>query len=316
MENKMLSVIMPIFNEVNIEQSFLRLRTVLDRAGIPNEVIMIDDGSTNGAWDEISAIAGKYTNVTAITFARNFGKESAICAGLDNASGGCVICVDSDMQFPPEEIPNMYKLWENGYEVVEGIKKKRQNEGTVYRLCSKTFYSILKKFSDIDLRNASDFRLLDRCAVDALLSMPEKQTFFRGMSSWIGFKRIQYPFEVADRTEGSSKWSLRSLMRLAIDAVTSYTAVPLYFSAVMGLIFFFFAVLMGIQTLYMFISGHARSGFTTVILLLLIIGSAVMLGIGVIGVYIKKIYEETKGRPRYIIRRKISDKNAVIRERS
>ena len=306
MKDKLLSVIMPIYNEINIEPNFLRLVRVLDDAGIKHEVIMIDDGSVNGAWDEISEIVDKYPDVTAISFSRNFGKESAICAGLDCAEGDCVICVDSDMQFPPEEIPNMYKLWEDGYEIVEGVKKKRQNEGFIYRLCSKTFYSTLKKLSGIDLKNGSDFRLLGRAAVEAWRSMPEKQTFFRGMSSWIGFRRVQYPFEVADRTEGASKWSIGALARLAVDAVTSYTALPLYLSAVMGMIFFFFAIVMGIQTLYMFISGHAQNGFTTVILLLLIIGSSVMLGMSIIGIYIKKIYEETKGRPRYITRQKKS----------
>lgn len=309
MKDKLLSVIMPVYNEVNIETNFLRLINVLKSAEINYEIIIIDDGSRNNAWQEIADIADKYDNVTGISFSRNFGKENALCAGLDAARGDCAVCIDSDMQFPPEEIPAMYKLWEQGYEVVEGVKNKRQNEGFLYKLCSNTFYSALKKLSDIDLKNGSDFRLLDRTVIDAWKSMPERQTFFRGMSSWVGFKRIQYRFDVADRTEGKSKWSLRRLMGLAVDAVTSYTAAPLYMSAVFGVIFFLFAVVMGIQTLYMFIWGDALSGFTTVILLLLFIGAVVMLGLGVIGIYIKKIYEEVKGRPRYIIQRTIRSKN-------
>lgn len=310
MKDKLLSVVMPVYNEVNIEPNFLRLTNVLKNAGIRYEIIIIDDGSRNNAWSEIREIAKKYQNVTAISFARNFGKESALCAGLDSSKGDCVVCIDSDMQFPPEEIPNMYKLWEDGYEVVEGIKKKRQSEGVIYRLCSNTFYSVLKKLSDIDLKNGSDFRLLDRAALDAWREMPEKQTFFRGMSSWVGFKRTQYEFDVADRIEGTSKWSLKGLMKLAVDAVTSYTAAPLYMSAVFGIIFFFFAVVMGIETLYMFLSGKAQNGFTTVILLLLFVGAVIMLGLGVIGIYIKKIYEEVKGRPRYIIRQIITSQSA------
>ena len=213
------------------------------------------------------------------------------------------------MQFPPEVIPDMYKLWEEGYEVVEGVKKKRQKESLMYKLCAGTFYSFLKKSSNIDLRNSSDFRLLDRAAIDAWKEMPEKQTFFRGMSSWVGFKRYQYEFEVADRIEGESKWSFKRLIGLAVDAVTSYTAAPLYAASIFGIIFFVFAVVMGIQTLYMYVLGKAQSGFTTVILLLLFIGAVILLGLGVIGIYIKKIHEEVKGRPRYIISRVIGKKD-------
>lgn len=305
---KLLSVIMPIYNEVHLEPGFLRLTGVLQQAGIPYEIIMIDDGSKNGAWEEISGLAEKYPHVRAASFSRNFGKESALCAGLDMAKGACAVCIDSDMQFPPEQIPKMYSLWEEGYEVVEGVKRKRQKEGLIYKICSQIFYKILYRLSKIDLKNGCDFRLLDRSVIEAWKQMPEKQTFFRGMSSWVGFKRIQFEFDVEDRMEGKSKWSLKSLIGLAIDSVTSYTAVPLYAAAVFGLIFFLFAIILGIQTLYMFISGNAQNGFTTVILLILIVGSILMSCLGVIGIYLKKIYEEVKGRPRYIIARTIRSK--------
>ena len=310
MDSKMLSVIIPIYNEVNIEPNILRTVNVLKKAGIPYEIIMIDDGSKNQAWNEISDIVDKYPHIKALAFSRNFGKESALCAGLDAAEGACAVCLDSDMQFPPEVIPDMYALWEQGFEVVMGVKKQRQNEGMIYRICSNTFYTVLKKLSGIDLKNGSDFRLIDRIAIDAWKSMPEKQTFFRGMSSWVGFKTTTFEFDVADRTEGESKWSLGGLMRLAIDAVTSYTAAPLYAASFFGILFFIFAVIMGIQTLCMYIMGKAQSGFTTVILLLLIIGAIILLGLGVIGIYIKNIYEEVKGRPRYIIRRVIENKES------
>lgn len=305
---KLLSVIMPIYNEVHLEPGFLRLTGVLQQAGIPYEIIMIDDGSKNGVWEEISGLAEKYPHVRAAGFSRNFGKESALCAGLDMTKGACAVCIDSDMQFPPEQIPKMYSLWEEGYEVVEGVKRKRQKEGLVYKICSQTFYKILYRLSGIDLKNGCDFRLLDRSVIEAWKQMPEKQTFFRGMSSWVGFKRIQFEFDVENRMEGKSKWSLKSLIGLAIDSVTSYTAVPLYAAAVFGLIFFLFAIIMGIQTLYMFASGSAQNGFTTVILLILIVGSILMSCLGVIGIYLKKIYEEVKGRPRYIIARTIHSK--------
>ena len=302
---KVLSVVIPIYNEINIEPNITRVMDVLSNAEIKYEIILVDDGSRNNAWEEISDIVDKYEGIIGIAFSRNFGKESALCAGLDAATGDCAICLDSDMQFPPEVIPDMYKLWEEGYEVVEGVKKKRQKESLMYKLCAGTFYSFLKKSSNIDLRNSSDFRLLDRAAIDAWKEMPEKQTFFRGMSSWVGFKRYQYEFEVADRIEGESKWSFKRLIGLAVDAVTSYTAAPLYAASIFGIIFF----VMGIQTLYMYVLGKAQSGFTTVILLLLFIGAVILLGLGVIGIYIKKIYEEVKGRPRYIISRVIGKKD-------
>lgn len=300
---KTLSVVIPIYNEVNLEPNIVRVINALTAANINYEIILVDDGSKNSAWNEISDIVDKYDNIHGIAFSRNFGKESALCAGLDYASGDCAVCLDSDMQFPPEVIPDMYKLWEEGYEVVEGIKKKRQNERLMYKLCAGTFYALLKRLADIDLKNASDFRLLDRAAIDAWKSMPEKQTFFRGMSSWVGFKRIQYEFDVADREIGESKWSLKALVGFAIDAVTSYTAAPLYAATICGIVFLLFAAVMAVQTLYMKICGGALGGFTTVILLQLITSAALLLGIGVTGIYIKKIYEEVKGRPRYIIRR-------------
>lgn len=301
----MLSVVIPIYNEVNLEPNIARVKNVLKNAGIDHEIILVDDGSVNGAWNEISDIVEKYENVIGVAFSRNFGKESALCAGLDMAEGECAVCLDSDMQFPPEVIPDMYKLWQEGYEVVEGVKEKRQSEGLVYKLCSGMFYSVLKKLSGIDLKNGSDFRLLDRSAIDAWKLLPEKQTFFRGMSTWVGFKRIKYEFRVEDRTEGESKWSLRRLAGLAVDAVTSYTAVPLYAASFIGVLFLVFAIIMGIQTLAMFLLGKAQSGFTTVILLQLFIGAVVLICLGVVGIYIKKIYEEVKGRPRYIVSRVI-----------
>lgn len=308
MNKKLMSVIMPVYNEVNIESNFIRLTDILINAGINYEIIIINDGSINNAWNEICDIVNKYSNVRGISFSRNFGKEYAVCAGLETAKGDCVLCIDADMQFPPEYIPKMYNYWLEGYESVEGVKNSRQKEGLIYKICSQTFYSALRKLCDIDLKNSSDFRLLDRKAVEAWKMMPERQTFFRGMSSWVGFKKIQFKFDVADRTEGKSKWSIKQLFRLAIDAITAYTAVPLYAALIIGIVFFLFSILLGVQTLYMYFSNKAQSGFTTIILLLLIVGAVIMTGIGITGIYIKNIYEEVKRRPRYIIDSTIESK--------
>ncbi len=308
----MLSVIMPIYNENDIYKGVERTIGVLTSANIPYEIILVDDGSTNNSWNEISNLADKYDTITAIALSRNFGKENALCAGLDAATGACCLCIDSDMQHPPEVIPEMYRLWkEEGFEVVEGVKNARIKENLLYRFCAKSFYSLLKKIADIDLQNASDFRLLDRAALEAWKLMPEKVAFFRGMSSWIGFKRTQVFFDVSERETGKSKWSVKSLIKLALNAITSYSSVPLYFSTCFGMIFLLFFMILFIETLYMKFSGHAQSGFTTVIILQLIIGAITMINIGIIGIYIKKIYEEVKNRPRYIIQRVIKRKGGT-----
>lgn len=304
MKNGLLSVVMPVYNETNIEVGVKRVMSVLEGADIPYEIILVDDGSKNDSFNQISDLALKYDTVVAIGLSRNFGKEHALCAGLDNVSGDCCICMDSDMQHPPEYIPEMYRLWkEEKYEVVEGIKKARIKESIVYRLCAKNFYRVLNKMSGIDLQNASDFRLLDREALEAWKSLPERVPFFRGMSSWIGFRRTQVYFEVEEREFGETKWTLKGLIRLAIDSITSYSSVPLYFSTMFGAILMIFFFALFVQTLFMKINGHAQDGFTTVIILQLVIGAITMINIGIIGIYIKKIYEETKGRPRYIIRK-------------
>jgi len=241
----MLSVVMPVYNEAQIAKGVERTKKVLENAGIPYELILVDDGSTNDSWDQIMDLTKKYSTVTGITLSRNFGKENALCAGLDAVKGDCCICMDVDMQHPPEVIPRMYKLWkEEGYEVVEGVKNSRIKENPAYRFCAKGFYRLLKRLSDIDLQNASDFRLLDKAALAAWKALPEKITFFRGMSSWIGFKRTQVYFDVEERGEGTSKWSFKSLARLALNAITSYSSVPLYFATGLGLLFLLFFLVM------------------------------------------------------------------------
>lgn len=304
--NEMISVVIPVYNETRISNGIERTMHVLQDAEIPYEIIIVDDGSVNGVWDEIESLVEKYKTITAISLSRNFGKEKALCAGLDEVQGGCCVCIDSDMQHPPEVIPEMYHLWkEGGYEVVEGVKNERIKENPIYRLCAKNFYRILKVVSGIDLQNASDFRLLDIKALDAWRSMPERETFFRGMSSWIGFKRTKVNFNVSERETGTSKWSFKSLVKLAVDAITSFSSVPLYLSTVFGVLFLLFFIIMFFQTFYMKLNGHAQDGFTTVIILQLVIGAVTMINMGVIGIYIKKIYEEVKRRPRYIIRKVI-----------
>lgn len=273
----------------------------MERERIPYELIFVNDGSKDGTWDKILEQKEKNTHVKGVCFSRNFGKESAISAGLDQAAGACVAVMDCDLQHPPETLVTMYRLWESGFQVIEGIKASRGKESPIYKMFAKTFYKIISNATGIDMSRASDFKLLDRQVVDEYLKLPERNVFFRALSSWVGFKTTYVEFDVQKREAGESKWSFKSLVKYAVNNISAFSAAPMQIVTFFGFIFFLVAVVLGIQSLYMYFSGHAVEGFTTVILLLLFVGSVLMFSLGVIGYYISKIYEEVKMRPRYII---------------
>ena len=303
----MLSIVIPAYNE---EKMILKTTEVvsgiMEREKIPFELVFVNDGSKDQTWEMIEKAAEKNSHVTGIRFSRNFGKESAIFAGLANAEGDCIAVMDCDLQHPPETLVEMYRLWEQGYEVIEGVKRSRGKESILHRASAGMFYKIMSKAVQIDMSRASDFKLMDRKAVEALLSMPERNAFFRALSSWVGYRTTSVEFDVQERTEGESKWSTWSLIKYAVRNIVGFSSAPLQMITVAGVLTLVLAVVLGIQSLVKYFCGHALEGFTTVILLLLIIGSLIMLSLGVIGIYIAKIYEEVKGRPRYFIARKIS----------
>jgi dolichol-phosphate mannosyltransferase len=302
-ESSKLSVVIPVYNEgIHIRNSIGVIENILISNKINYGFVLVDDGSKDNTWAELKSMAEQNKNITSLRLSRNFGKESALCAGLDYADGEMILVMDSDLQHPPQLIPEMVQAWrEEGFDVVEGIKSTRGKENLFYKVCAKFFYYIIYKTADINLGKASDFKLMDRKVIEAWKEMPERTTFFRGMSAWVGFDRKQISFDVADRVSGTTKWSVLRLIRLAVDAITSYTSVPLHCITALGIIMFLGAFLLGVQTLYMKFSGKATSGFTTVILLLLIIGSTIMISLGMIGIYLTKIYKEVKGRPRYLV---------------
>ena len=303
----MLSIVIPAYNE---EKMILKTTEVvsgiMEREKIPFELVFVNDGSKDQTWEMIEKAAEKNSHVTGIRFSRNFGKESAIFAGLANAEGDCIAVMDCDLQHPPETLVEMYRLWEQGYEVIEGVKRSRGKESILHRASAGMFYKIMSKAVQIDMSRASDFKLMDRKAVEALLSMPERNAFFRALSSWVGYRTTSVEFDVQERTEGESKWSTWSLIKYAVRNIVGFSSAPLQMITVAGVLTPLLVVVLGIQSLVKYFCGHALEGFTTVILLLLIIGSLIMLSLGVIGIYIAKIYEEVKGRPRYFIARKIS----------
>lgn len=303
---KCLSVILPAYNEeAMIAKAHDAISGILTDAGICYEIVFVDDGSKDATWQEIEKTAKRDPTVTGIHFSRNFGKESAMMAGLANAKGDCCAVMDCDLQHPPKTLVEMYHLWEQGYEVVEGVKHSRGQESAVHGLFAKLFYKIISKAVGLDMSRASDFKLMDRRAVDALLEMPERNAFFRALSSWIGFKGTSVEFDVQERTVGESKWSTKSLIRYAVTNIVAFSSAPMQFVTAAGAVMLILTVILGIQTLVHYFCGNAVEGFTTVILLLLFIGSIIMLSMGIIGYYIAKIYEEVKGRPRYLISKKI-----------
>lgn len=297
-----ISVILPAYNEEKmIPKTVQVLGNTLEEAGIDYELVFVNDGSRDSTWEQIERVAAQDNHVKGVCFSRNFGKESAIFAGLASAKGDCCVVMDCDLQHPPEIIPQMYSLWEQGYEVVEGVKRTRGKENLLHKASAGLFYKIISGAVGIDMANASDFKLMDRKAVEALLSMPERNAFFRALSSWVGYRTTTVPFDVQERTEGESKWSVWSLVKYAVTNIAAFSTVPMQLVTVAGIFVFLLGIVMGIQTLIKYFSGHAVAGFTTVILLILLIGSIIMISLGIIGYYISKIYEEVKGRPRYLV---------------
>ena len=305
MDRKLLSIIIPCYNEEKtVETIYAAVTDVMTNGQCDYEILFVDDGSKDYTEQKVCGLAQKDGHVKYYSFSRNFGKESAIFAGLANAEGDCCAVMDCDLQHPPEVLVSMYRLWEQGYEVVEGVKRSRGKESAIHRACAGLFYKMMSKAVKIDMSRASDFKLLDRKAVDALLGMPEKNAFFRALSSWIGYRSTSVEFDVQERTEGESKWSTWSLIKYAVTNVVAFSTAPMQFVTVAGIFTFLFAIVLGIESLVRYFTGHAVEGFTTVILLILIVGSLIMMSLGIIGYYISKIYEEVKGRPRYLISKK------------
>ncbi len=298
----MLTVVIPAYNEQEtVATAAEEISRVLFTAEIPHELVFIDDGSKDRTWECICAEAQRRCDVRGVRFSRNFGKEAAIFAGLRQAKGDCVAVMDCDLQHPPEKLVEMYRLWEGGAQVIEGVKTDRGRESVLHRGCAALFYKIISRATRIDMSRASDFKLLDRKAVDVLLTMREKRAFFRALSSWVGFRTAQVEYEVRERVAGQSKWSTRALIRYALTNITSFTAFPLHLVTIFGVITLLVSLVLGVIALVQKFMGIALGGFTTVIILLLFIGSLVMISLGIIGYYVGNIYEEIQDRPRYII---------------
>ncbi len=299
---KLLSVVIPAYNEQEtVAAAAEAVLRVLDGARIPCELVFVDDGSTDGTWESIGAARAADSRVRGVRFSRNFGKEAALLAGLGHAAGDCCVTLDCDLQHPPEKIVEMYRLWEAGYEVVEGVKSSRGRESAARRLCANAFYHMMTRAVGFEMKDRSDFKLLGRRAVDALLSMPERDTFYRALSAWVGFRSTTVLFEVAPRRAGRSKWGTGRLVSYAVRNITSFTSSPMRIVTTLGVLMLLFALVLGVQTVVNKLRGNAQEGFTTVIIIVLLTGSAIMVSLGVMGHYLTRMFDELKARPRYIV---------------
>lgn len=299
-----LSVVLPAYNEELMAEKACRvLARILTKEKIPYELVLVDDGSTDQTWEKILEAGREDSCVVGIHFSRNFGKEAAIFAGLAQTTGDVVAVMDCDLQHPPQTLIAMYRLWQQGYEVIEGVKSNRGKESFCHKKCAGFFYDIMSKATGINMKDASDFKMMDRKVADTILAMPERNMFFRATSSWVGYRTARVKFDVQEREAGDSKWSVRSLFKYAFTNIVAFTTVPLQFVTFGGVLCFLGSMILMIYSLIQYFAGHAVEGYTTLLMVMLFIGSAVMLSLGIIGYYIAKIYEEVKRRPRYIISR-------------
>ena len=307
MNRPLLSIVIPVFREGAQLSNFLAaVRSSLSQCNLLYELVLVDDGSPDDTWSVITAEAESYQAIRALRLSRNFGKESALCAGMEHARGDAVIVMDADGQHPPSLIPEMVRMWQSSAsDIVEAVKRRRGRESLSSKLGALLFYFILNKLSGFHFKGASDFKLMNRKAVNAWLEMHERNVFFRGMTVWMGFNTVQIAFEVVPRSAGQSTWSVLNRVKLALVGITAFSSFPLHLVTFAGVIFLALSVLLGLETLYLKVTGQAVSGFATVILLELIIGSFLMISLGIIGEYLARIYEEVKGRPRYLVKESI-----------
>jgi polyisoprenyl-phosphate glycosyltransferase len=304
-DRKLISLVVPAFNEAaGIQSAVQVLAAVLKDTAYAAEIVVVDDGSLDATFDKAAALSGLGVAISVLRLSRNFGKEAALLAGLRHAKGSAVITIDADLQHPPALIPKMIAAWDAGAMVVHGVKRYRGEESWLATVRANVVNALLTRMGEIDLQKSSDFKLLDRRAVDILTrQMPEWNRLYRGLASWIGLPQCTLEFDVEPRRTGQSAWSLRSLMGLTLTAMVSFSSAPLRVISFLGLLTFILGATVGTEALWSRVHGISTSGFTTVIITLLLIGSFIMISLGVIGEYIAKIYEEVKRRPDFIIER-------------
>jgi glycosyltransferase involved in cell wall biosynthesis len=300
----LISVILPAFNEIeSIEHTICAVSAQMMEQNTQYEIIVVDDGSSDGTYEMLQWLSLQHKALKAIRLSRNFGKEAALFTGLNAANGEAIITMDSDLQHPPETITLMIEAWRQGFAVVHAVKNERKSDSFIARWRAAAFNFLFEILGGVNLKDASDFILLDRAVKDVIIHrLPERMRFYRGLTHWVGFKQTIVHFDVAQRWDKSrSRWTWTSLFNLATTALVSFTTTPLRIIAVLGSATLLIGSFIGVEALVSWFLGRAVSGFVTIIGTLLIIGSFIMISLGIIGEYIAKIYEETKARPPGII---------------
>lgn len=302
------SVIVPLYNEEAVVQdSYERIREVMDTTGEPYEIIFVNDGSKDSTYQKVREILKNDKNVKLISFSRNFGHQSAITAGMDYCTGQAVIVIDADLQDPPEVMLKMIEKWKEGYEVVYGKRIKRKGETLFKKATAKIFYRILSKTTDVEIPiDTGDFRLIDRKVCDALKTMPERNRYVRGLISWLGFRQTGVEFVREKRLAGETKYSMKKMFKLAWDGITAFSNAPLKLATYIGVsisaVSFLYLLVVICQKLF---TDTTVQGWASLVAISLFFNGVILIVLGIIGEYIRRIYDEAKGRPIYIISEKI-----------
>jgi glycosyltransferase involved in cell wall biosynthesis len=314
---ELLSVVAPMYNEEGTAEEFYA-RVVSALEGIPFELLLVDDCSNDSTGEILDRLAANDPRVRVIFLSRNFGHQAALTAGLEHASGDAVVMLDGDLQDPPEVIVQMLDRWREGYEVVYAQRARRAGETRAKLATARWFYRLFARMTRLDLaRNAGDFRLLDRKALDALLSLSERNRFLRGMTVWIGFEQIAVPYDRDARRAGETKYTWRKMFRFALDAISSFSWMPLQAATVLGFIFSIVAFLSLPLVIIARYTGHPVEGVSTVLFVVLLLGGIQLITVGLIGEYVGRIYDEVKQRPLYLVRerRNLPDPSPEAEER-
>jgi len=304
------SIVGPVYDEVETLRDFYdRVRAAMDAIGESWEMVLVDDGSADGSSDIIRELALEDSRVRPVLFSRNFGHQIAVTAGLDFSRGRAVVIIDSDLQDPPELIPELVEKWREGYEVVYAVRTEREGESWFKRATAAAFYRVINRITEVEIPpDAGDFRLLDRTVVEALTKMREHHRFPRAMTAWVGFRQIGIPYKRAARRAGETKYPFRKMLRLAINAVTGFSYFPLQLATYFGFLSAALAILAIPIVIYLRLSGRAElSGQATTLIAVLFLGGVQLISLGILGEYIGRLYDEAKNRPLYILREEPKD---------
>jgi glycosyltransferase involved in cell wall biosynthesis len=299
----LITIVVPVFNEAaSLAGNLPAILAAAEAPGCEFELVAVDDGSTDGSESVLRQLAAQEPRIRPLFFTRNFGKEAAMHAGLTAARGDAAIIIDADLQHPPQLIPRMIQLWQQGVLVVAAVKRQRGNESGLARLHAAMFYRMFRALSGFDIADQCDFKLLDRIVVDTILAFPEKRKFFRGLVDWSGYESARIPFEVADRNGGESRWGFMRLAGYAVNNITSFSSAPLKLVTWLGLLTLLVGAFFGGISLHQKFNGVALDGFTTINLLVIFASGSIMLSLGVIGHYVGRIHDEIKSRPVYLLK--------------